>query len=274
MRRLGVLIPATAALLVGCGGGSSSTTAVNPNAQEHSPPGDIPDNQVFVPYKPAGAGFSPVYCQQGALEAQQTRGELGRQAHAAIEARNHFLVAEPEPGSQCGQGKHRPRAQGLKRGFRAFVSAGIKDKIVERYYAGAILLGVSAGAVQLGLKGWDEAGEKTFDTFRLVPFVVDVHDEPSWTGLLRAVPKAGEHARGFGIPAGGGALYHPDYSVEPVRHPLTEVEATESGLRQALLLPGKGGEEEAGEEPRVMSQEEVMERVLRDLGPDSGDPVN
>ena len=57
MRRLVVLFFAAAALLAGCGGGSSSTTAVNPNAQEHSPPGDIPDNQVFVPYKPAGAGF-------------------------------------------------------------------------------------------------------------------------------------------------------------------------------------------------------------------------
>ncbi|MBW8874495.1 MAG: Type 1 glutamine amidotransferase-like domain-containing protein [Acidobacteria bacterium] len=163
----------------------------------------------------------------------------------------------------------------VRRGWQVFTETGLKDKVAERYYAGAILVGVSAGAVQLGLKGWSEDGDEVFDTFRLVPFVVDVHDEPSWTGLLKAVPQSGEHARGFGIPSGGGALYHPDYSVEPVRHPLTEVEAAGSGMRQALLMPGAGREEEAGDSPRVMSQDELVDRVLRDLGgPEPGDPVN
>jgi hypothetical protein len=168
----------------------------------------------------------------------------------------------------------------VQRGWQAFEASGLRDRIAERYYAGAILIGVSAGAVQLGLKGWTE--DEIFDTFRLVPFVIDVHDEPSWSGLLRAVPKAGELARGFGIPSGGGALYHPDYSLEPVRHTLTEVEATESGLRQAVLFPGGEPGDEAGEGPRVMSQEEIVHRALRDLGDpgdsdvpdDSGDPVN
>jgi cyanophycinase len=171
----------------------------------------------------------------------------------------------------------------VRRGWTVFEETGLKEKLVERYYAGAILIGVSAGAVQLGLKGWSEEGPEIFDTLRLVPFVIDVHDEGSWTGLLRAVPRAGEHARGFGIPTGGGALYHPDYSLEPVRHPLTEVETTDDGLRQALLMPGEsqpgdgGGEGET--KPAILSQEELVERVLRDLGgpgdpADPGDPVN
>ncbi len=176
----------------------------------------------------------------------------------------------------------------VRRGWMVFEETGLKDKLVERYYTGAILVGVSAGAVQLGLKGWSEEGSgDVFDTFRLVPFVIDVHDEGSWQGLHRAVPRAGEHARGFGIPTGGGALYHPDYSVEPVRHALTEVEATEGGLRQALLLPGASEEDHEGSEdlgkPEVLSQEELVERVLRDLGgasdleagdSASSDPVN
>jgi peptidase S51-like protein len=139
----------------------------------------------------------------------------------------------------------------VRRGWDAFQKTGMQQKIVERYYGGAVLIGISAGAVQLGLKGWDEEGGKTFDTFRVVPFVVDVHDEPSWARLNRVVPKAGEHARGFGIPSGAGALYHPDYSVEPVRHPLVEVSLTEEGVRQALLFPGQTAEvEEAAEMPR------------------------
>lgn len=205
-----------------------------------------------------------------------------------------FLGAMAEIGIHSGDCRHVPSRPGagdleflaaadivllaggdVQRGWQAFESAGLKDKIAERYYAGAILIGVSAGAVQLGLKGWSD--DEVFDTFRLVPFVIDVHDEPAWTGLLRAVPVVGELARGYGIPSGGGALYHPDYSLEPVRQTLTEVDTTESGgLRQALLFPGgQGGE--AGEtdprEPRVMSQEEIVQRALRDLG-HSGDPAD
>jgi len=165
---------------------------------------------------------------------------------------------------------------GVRRGWDVFTRTGLKEKLAARYYDGAVLVGVSAGAVQLGLKGWDEDGPDLFDTLCLVPFVVDVHDEPSWSRLQSAVARAGEHARGFGIPTGGGALYHPDYSVEPVRHPLTEVDRTEEGPRQSLLFPGEGGETTPAEAaPQVMSEEEVLDRVLRGIdkpGPD--DPVN
>jgi hypothetical protein len=126
----------------------------------------------------------------------------------------------------------------VARGWDAFQHAGLPEKIVERYYGGALLVGVSAGAVQLGLKGSSEDGGRTFDTFRIVPFVVDAHDEPGWARLQRLVPKAGEYARGVGIPSGGGVLYHPDYSLEPIRHPVTEFSLTEEGLRQSLLFPG------------------------------------
>ena len=163
----------------------------------------------------------------------------------------------------------------VRRGWDVFVRTGLKDKLAARYYAGAVMMGVSAGAVQLGLKGWDEDSSEFFDTLSLVPFVVDVHDEPSWSRLAAAVRKAGEHARGFGIPTGGGALYHPDYSVEPVRNPLTEVDLTPGGPRQALLFPGEGRAVEPAEaEPRVLSQEEILERALQDLEPGPDDTVN
>jgi hypothetical protein len=62
MRNRIVVAAALLALLVaGCGGGgssSSSSGAVNPNTAEQSPPGDIPDNQAYVAYKPPGAGFT------------------------------------------------------------------------------------------------------------------------------------------------------------------------------------------------------------------------
>jgi hypothetical protein len=168
----------------------------------------------------------------------------------------------------------------VRRGWDAFKAAGLDQKLVERYYGGALFVGVSAGAVQLGLKGWDETGERTSDMLRIVPFVVDVHDEPSWGRLLQLVPKAGEHARGLGIPSGGGALYHPDYSVEPVRHPLVEVSQGESGVQQALLLPGQaspprgqaaGGEGTAGAAKEEPQRQQEIEQERRELGYSIGD---
>jgi peptidase E len=156
-------------------------------------------------------------------------------------------------------------------GWTAFEKSGLKDRIASRYYAGALLVGISAGAVQLGLKGWDEEDGSLFDTFRIVPFVVDVHDEPSWGRLNQIVPKAGEHARGFGIPSGGGALYHPDYSVEPVRHPLVEVQLTEEGVRQALLFPGEGGEETERPEPSPIVQDLIREGSIQIAPPSDPD---
>jgi hypothetical protein len=50
-----------AAFAAGCGsssGSKSGSSSPNPSAPEHSPPGDIPDNQAFVAYSPPGAGYS------------------------------------------------------------------------------------------------------------------------------------------------------------------------------------------------------------------------
>jgi hypothetical protein len=158
------------------------------------------------------------------------------------------------------------------RGWQAFQESGIAERIPKRYYAGAVLVGLSAGAIQLGLQAAAEDGAPV-DSFRLVPFVVDVHDEPTWTHLSQRVRRGGEHARGYGIPTGGGAVYHADYSLEPVRHPVTEIELDEQGeVRSSLVLPGQKEEPEQ-EAPRVLSEEEVVARALRELGaPDDSTP--
>lgn len=41
----------------GSGGGEEAEEAANPNAEEVNPPGDIPDDQVFVEYEPAGGNY-------------------------------------------------------------------------------------------------------------------------------------------------------------------------------------------------------------------------
>ena len=89
-------------------------------------------------------------------------------------------------------------------GWRIMQSTGMRDVIVQRYLAGAVLVGVSAGAVQLGLEGVDNDPEvndtpgASSDTFRLVPFVIDVHDEDrGWERLRERVDPWGTAARGL-----------------------------------------------------------------------------
>ena len=64
----------------------------------------------------------------------------------------------------------------VERGWRVFVETGIREVIIRRYYEGAVLMGISAGAAQLGLYGLVESGASPAGlagTFGLVPFVID-----------------------------------------------------------------------------------------------------
>lgn len=125
------------------------------------------------------------------------------------------------------------------RGWRIFEQSGLREAITARYFEGATLLGVSAGAVQLG---W-AAGPEPVLTFRLVPAVLSAHDEeddwPSLRRLLASKEVAELSVRGLGIPTGGGLVYHPDGAVEPVRHALHELVREDGAVRHSLLFPGE-----------------------------------
>jgi hypothetical protein len=125
----------------------------------------------------------------------------------------------------------------VARGLAAFHENGLAERILARFAAGAVLVGVSAGAVQLGQRLRD--AERAF---RLAPVVVSVHDEPEWTALSEAVVALEGAARGVGIPSGGGAVVHPDLSIEPVRKALVEISLVEGEVRRALLMPERRAE--------------------------------
>ncbi len=129
-----------------------------------------------------------------------------------------------------------------RRGLAAFRDAGVETLLLARYYQDAVLVGVSAGAVQLGIRFWSEgvdgAAGETVDGLPVVPSLVDVHDEPDWERLRRLLAAMPPGVSGLGIPAGGAAIYHPDGTIEPVARPLVELQLGEGGIREALLLPG------------------------------------
>lgn len=108
-------------------------------------------------------------------------------------------------------------------GWRTFLNNGLSHQIVRRYSEGATLIGVSAGAVQLGLGGLAGNGS-LIETFKLVPFIIGAHEESdNWKTVTELLRLSEPETRAIGLPTGGGAIYHPDQTVEPLRHPLVEI---------------------------------------------------
>ena len=108
-------------------------------------------------------------------------------------------------------------------GWQTFVNNGLNNHIGRRYFEGATLIGISAGAVQLGLCGLAADGS-LIETFKLVPFVIGAHEESdNWKTTRELLELAPTGTRGIGLPTGGGAIYHPDQPLEALRHPLVEL---------------------------------------------------
>ncbi|PIB75852.1 peptidase [Mycobacterium celatum] len=123
----------------------------------------------------------------------------------------------------------------VRRGWNTFEKTGMKNVIRQRYAQGALLVGISAGAVQLGRYGIVEKSE-LLDVFNLAPVVIDTHDERSeWARLARTIQSLEGGATGLGLPSGGGVVVHPDITIEPLRRPAHEFRFDGTGVTHSLL---------------------------------------
>jgi peptidase E len=125
-------------------------------------------------------------------------------------------------------------------GWKVLGETGMKEAIVARHAAGASIVGISAGAVQLGMYGVTEDGTTgtVFDTFKLCPLVIAAHDETNdWRSLRNAVRLLEGAVPGIGIPAGGGLVYHTDGSLEPVRRSAFHFSLHRGEVVSSLLCP-------------------------------------
>jgi len=113
------------------------------------------------------------------------------------------------------------------KGWNLISSNGLKEAVLKKYSQGTILIGVSAGAVQLGQCVVDsniDDSTSIIDTFQIIPYIIGVHEEKEeWANLKSAVLQKGDFSKGIGIPFGGGVIYHPDNSFEPVKKPVYEI---------------------------------------------------
>ncbi len=98
--------------------------------------------------------------------------------------------------------------------------------IKHRYNNGAIIMGISAGAIQLGLKGFSTSAtafniHMFFDTVALVPVLVDVHDEENdWKRLEQLAHVSSMSVPHLGISFGGAAAFFPDNSIMVIEKPM------------------------------------------------------
>lgn len=131
----------------------------------------------------------------------------------------------------------------VRLGWETFQRTGMKDVILARYAQGAILVGISAGAIQLGRHAIVEETPGSFpktllDVFNLVPALVDVHDEGNdWERLRGFVQLLEGTITGLGIPSGGGVVVHPDAVIEPLRRPAHQFRMEGTHITRSLLCP-------------------------------------
>jgi cyanophycinase-like exopeptidase len=128
----------------------------------------------------------------------------------------------------------------VEAGWNAFTGTGMRDLIAQRYRAGAVLVGVSAGAVQFGKYASvpdANGGQKLLETFGLIDFIVAVHDEKrDWQALAATIQLLEGSARGLGIPHGAALIAHADGTFEPAGRAVEEFVLTEGRLRRSVLL--------------------------------------
>nr|CRL76322.1 Peptidase family S51 [Mycolicibacterium malmesburyense] len=196
-------------------------------------PGDAPPSAAYIG---ASNGDRPEYYDifeaamdsVGIADRRMVKSSFGADDRAFLERAGLILLAGGD----------------VRLGWDILEGTGMAEVIRTRYTQGAVLIGISAGAVQLGLYGIvEKAGSsetELLDVFKFVPAIVDTHDEHSeWARLSATIEAMEGGATGLGIPAGGGIVVHDDATIEPLRHPALEIRYGETGVVRSLLCPAE-----------------------------------
>lgn len=125
-------------------------------------------------------------------------------------------------------------------GWEIIKNKGIDSIIVDKYYSGTVIVGVSAGAMHLGMGSFDQYSKTIIDTLKLVPYYIASHDEANqWEELKNIISQKESYTKGFGISSGGGMIFHADTTIEPLANPLTEIERSSKSntISTNILLP-------------------------------------
>jgi hypothetical protein len=122
-------------------------------------------------------------------------------------------------------------------GWQIMQNTGMDRRINECYYNGALLIGISAGAVQLGLY-LTGAEPNLIPALQIVPLLVGVHDEQDdWKQLRMLLQRQCPQQTAIGVSFGGGMVWHPDNSIQALQKPLYEFRIKHDQLQADFILP-------------------------------------
>ncbi|MCW3115785.1 MAG: hypothetical protein JWR18_4181 [Segetibacter sp.] len=139
-----------------------------------------------------------------------------------------------------------------EKGFQIFKENGIAEILQKKYNEGTALIGVSAGAIQLGWQFFTKTANgknELTDAFKFIPFMVMVHvDKNGINEVEQLLKESTSIKRAYEIPAGGGLIYHTDSTVEALRKPINEFVLKEEEFIHTLIFPGNETANKAVEE--------------------------
>jgi hypothetical protein len=121
-----------------------------------------------------------------------------------------------------------------QQGLKVFQDTGIARILRTRYQLGATLIGVSAGAIQLGSACLGE----NIEPLKIVPFIVTVHaDKDNFREIDTRVGPLKTTTPVYEIPLGAGLIYYPNGDIEAVGKPINKLVFNAGKRSNNLVFP-------------------------------------
>ena len=110
-------------------------------------------------------------------------------------------------------------------GWETMRARGLDAALARAAAAGAVILGVSAGAIHMGAYGFqggaDDRSVPPFKTLGLVPYIFGAHDEADdWRHARAALKELPYGTMCIGLPFGSACAIHANGAIDVAFHPL------------------------------------------------------
>jgi len=113
----------------------------------------------------------------------------------------------------------------VDKGWDVLQNTGMLNIVRQRYKEGAVIIGISAGAIQLGQFWREDADHAELRPMaQVLPFSIDAHEESTnWKRLKNTTRHGYSKAKAYGIPSGGGLVFFPNKHIHAIRYPAAEM---------------------------------------------------